>query len=110
MLAMNLRSSTGMQKKICAFCLCGTALFASPVFADRESERGALAKLILEVDALTPLIQAAEAQADQDARIRFQYAWLRQDVARVRQGIADHLNAPQSEPRRFPPLRGDYRR
>ena len=99
-----------MQKKICAFCLCGTALFASPVFADRESERGALAKLILEVDALTPLIQAAEAQADQDARIRFQYAWLRQDVARVRQGIADHLNAPQSEPRRFPPLRGDYRR
>ena len=110
MLAMNLRASTGMQKKICAFFLCGTALFASSALADPESERSALAKLIHEIDALTPLVESAEAQADQDARIRFQYAWLRQDVARVRQGIADHLNAPQSEPRRFPPLRGDYRR
>ena len=98
-----------MQKKICAFCLCDTTLFASSVFADRESERGALAKLIHEIDALTPLVESAEVQADPDARIRFQYDWLRQDVARVRQGIADHLNAPQSEPRRFPPLRGDYR-
>ena len=33
-----------MQKKIRAICLCGTALFASSAFADRESERGALAK------------------------------------------------------------------
>ena len=99
-----------MQKKICAFFLCGTALFASSALADPESERSALAKLIHEIDALTPLIQAAEVQADPDLRIRFQYAWLRQDLARVRQGIAEHLEAPQSEPRRFPPLRGDYRR
>ena len=110
MLAMNLTASTGMQKKICAFCLWGTALFAPPIFADAESERGALAKLIHEVDALTPLIQASEVQADPDLRIRFQYDWLRQDLTRVRHGISDHLNAPQSEPRRFPPLRGDYRR
>ncbi len=110
MFAMNLRASTGMQKKICAFCLCGTALFASSALADPESERSALAKLIHEIDALTPLVESAEVRADPDARIRFQYAWLRQDLARVRQGIADHLNAPQSEPRRFPPLRGDYRR
>lgn len=99
-----------MQKKICAFWLCGTALFASSAFADLASERSALAKLIYEIDTLTPLIQSAEAQADPDLRIRFQYAWLRQDLARVRQGIAEHLEAPQSEPRRFPPLRGDYRR
>ena len=99
-----------MQKKVCAFCLFGTALFATSAIADRESERSTLAKLIHEVDALSPLIQAAEAQADPDARIRFQYDWLRQDLARVRQGISEHLNAPQSEPRRFPPLRGDYQR
>ena len=110
MLAMNLRASTGMQKKTCAFCLCGTVLFTSSVFADRESELRELAKLIHEIDALTPLVESAEVQADPDARIRFQYAWLRQDLARVRQGISEHVNAPQSEPRRFPPLRGDYRR
>lgn len=109
MLAMNLWASTGMRKKICAICLCGIALFATSAHADADPERGALAQLVHEIDALTPLIQAAEAPAEQDARIRFQYAWLRQDLARVRQGISEHLNAPQSEPRRFPPLRGDYR-
>ena len=99
-----------MQKKIRALCLCGIALFGSSALADLDSERSALAKLTHEIDALTPLIQAAEAQADPDLRIRFRYEWLRQDLARVRQGISEHLNAPESEPRRFPPLRGDYRR
>ena len=99
-----------MQKKICAFWLWGTALCASSAFADLASERSALAKLIYEIDTLTPLIQSAEAQADPDLRIRFQYDWLRQDLTRVRQGISEYLNAPQSEPHRFPPLRGDYRR
>ena len=99
-----------MQRKTCGFWLWGTALIASSAFSDPAAERSTLAQLVHEVDALTPLIKAAEAQADPDLRIRFQYAWLRQDVARVRQGIAEHLNAPQFEPRRFPPLRGDYRR
>ena len=110
MLAMNLTTNTGMKKKIYAFFLCGAAFFSLSVFADQASERTALAKLIQELDMLTPLIESAEAQADPDARIRFQYAWLRHDVARVRQGIAEHLETPQSEPRRFPPLHGDYRR
>ena len=110
MLAMNLQASTSMKEKIRALCLFGIALFGSSALADLDSERGSLAKLVHEIDALAPLIHAAEVQADPDARIRFQYEWLRQDLARVRQGISEHLNAPQSEPRRFPPLRGDYRR
>ncbi|MGH8651421.1 MAG: RAQPRD family integrative conjugative element protein [Gammaproteobacteria bacterium] len=80
------------------------------VEADQASERGQLARLAHELEALQPLVDAAEAQADYPARIRFQYPWLRQDLDKVRQGILEHLQAPQGEPRQIPPLAGDYRR
>ncbi len=78
--------------------------------ADADAERGSLTELVHELDALVPLLRAAESQAEPDARIRLQYDWLHQDLARIRLGIQEHLNAPQAEPRRFPPVQGDYRR
>ncbi|MEQ8234498.1 MAG: RAQPRD family integrative conjugative element protein [Gammaproteobacteria bacterium] len=78
--------------------------------ADADAEREALARLAHEVEALEPVIKTAEAQASPDARIRFRYDWLRQDLERVRAGIQEHIDAPRAEPRTFPPLRGDYRR
>ena len=87
-----------------------SALFAAtPVFADADAEREALARLIHEIEALAPLTETAESQASPDARIRFRYDWLRQDLARIRAGIQEHIDAPRTEPRTFPPLRGDYR-
>jgi RAQPRD family integrative conjugative element protein len=80
-----------------------------PAFADGDAEREALARLIHELDALAPLIETAESQANPDARIRFRYDWLRQDLERIRGGIREHVDAPRTEPRTFPPLRGDYR-
>jgi RAQPRD family integrative conjugative element protein len=79
------------------------------VLADADAEREVLARLIHEIEALGPLIETAEAQAILDARIRFRYEWLRQDLSRIRAGIQDHIDAPRAEPRAFPPLRGDYR-
>ena len=78
--------------------------------ADAEGEREQLARLIHELHAVEPLLRAAEAQADPDARVRFRYDWLRQDLERVRSGVQEHLHAPRAEPRSFRPLRGDYRR
>jgi RAQPRD family integrative conjugative element protein len=78
--------------------------------ADADAEREALARLAHEMESLEPLVRQAESQAEPDVRIRFRYEWLRHDLARVRQGIEGHLSAPRSEPRTFPPLRGDYRR
>ena len=78
--------------------------------ADAEGERAALARVIHELQALDPLVRSAESQANPDARVRFRYDWLRQDLQRVRLGIQEHINAPRAQPRSFPPLRGDYRR
>ena len=78
--------------------------------ADADGERAALARISHELEAIQPLITEAASQANPDARIRFQYDWLRQDLNRIQQGIQSHIDAPRSEPRTFPPLRGDYRR
>jgi len=82
----------------------------SLALADADAEREALARLTHEIEALEPLIRSAESQANPDARVRFRYDWLRQDLIRVRLGIQEHIDAPRAEPRTFPPLRGDYRR
>ena len=93
-----------------SFVLLSCMVFTSTGHADFYGEREALARLVHELAALTPLIDEAEVQADHSARIRFQYDWLRQDLARIRLGIQEHINAPRPTPRSVPPLRGDYRR
>ena len=78
--------------------------------ADADGERAMLARIAHELVALEPLIEKARSQADPDGRIKFNYDWLRQDLNRVRLGIEAHIDAPRTQPRTFPPLRGDYRR
>lgn len=102
--------SDPMRTASLAAGLFGSLLLSTTLFADTDLERGSLAQIVHELDGLDPLIRTAESHADTDARIRFQYTWLRQDLARIRLGIEEHLNAPQAEPRRFPPICGDYRR
>ena len=90
--------------------LLGTALPIQFAVADADGEREALARIIHELQAIEPLITEAASQANPDARIRFQYDWLEQDFDHIRLGIQEHIDTPRSEPRTFPPLRGDYRR
>lgn len=77
--------------------------------ADSDAERTALAKIKHEIESLKPLIAEAKAQADTDARVQFHYDWLALDLDRMVLGIQEHLSAPSTQPRSFPPLKGDYR-
>ncbi len=79
-------------------------------FADADGEREVLARINHELQTIIPLINQAVSQANPDARIQFQYDWLKQDIDQIRRGIQEHINTPRSEPRTFPPLHGDYRR
>ena len=90
--------------------LLATVLPVQFAVADADGERAALARITHELQSIEPLITEAAAQANPDARVRFQYDWLRQDLDRIRLGIQAHIDTPRSEPRSFPPLRGDYRR
>ena len=80
------------------------------LYADTDAEREALARIVHELHAIESLITKAQTEADNDARVRFQYDWLRQDVNLMKDGIQAHIDAPRAQPRAFPPLRGDYRR
>ncbi len=90
--------------------LLGSMLPLHQAVADADGEREALARIIHELETLEPLIGEAASQANPDARIRFNFEWLRQDLTKIQQGLQEHIDAPRSEPRTFPPLRGDYRR
>jgi len=83
--------------------------FSSFALADVDGEQVALAKIIHELEALKPLITEAKSQSNPDARIQFQYDWLTLDIHRIKSGIEEHLIAPRTQPRSFPPLKGDYR-
>ena len=82
---------------------------SSFTLADADGERVALAKIIHELEALKPLITEAKSQSNPDARIQFQYDGLALDIYRIKSGIEEHLTAPRTQPRSFPPLKGDYR-
>ena len=86
------------------------SLHSPLTLADAHAEREALARIIHELELLMPLLDEAQAAADADARIHFRYDWLKKDLARVRQGIEEHIDAPRAMPRAVTPLRGDYRR
>ncbi|MEW8509055.1 MAG: RAQPRD family integrative conjugative element protein [Candidatus Thiodiazotropha sp.] len=90
--------------------LLATVLPVQFAMVDADGEREALARIIHEIQAMSPLITEAATQANPDARVRFQYEWLRQDPNRIRLGIQEHIDSLRSEPRTFPPLCGDYRR
>jgi RAQPRD family integrative conjugative element protein len=96
--------------QVLTFGLLGIVLPIQFAIADADGERATLSRIIHELQSLEPLIVEAASQANPDARIRFQYDWLRQDLTRIRLGIQEHIDIPRSEPRTFPPLRGDYRR
>jgi len=103
-------SPSTLLRALVVMALLVTTSLPGLAIADSYSEREVLARLIHELRATEVLIAQAEAQADPDARIHFRYDWLRQDLARIRQGISEHIDAPRAEPRPVPPLRGDYRR
>ena len=87
-----------------AFCL--TPLLS---MAQEDTERHYLALLENEITALEAILHKAELNRDKDARIKFQYEWLRADLGKMKTGIQTHINAPRVNPRKVTPLQGGYR-
>lgn len=101
---------TPANRLLTAFLLMLSALvLLQSTFADSWDERDKLAAIAGELTRLELLVDEARMHANTDARIRFRYDWLHRDLERVRHGIEDHLDAPDTDPRRFPAIRGDYR-
>jgi len=84
------------------------AMMSMAAQADVDSERESLAKISAELERLQRIVANASKTADSNARIKFHYDWLERDLALIKDGIDNHLDAPR-QPRPIPPLKGDYR-
>jgi RAQPRD family integrative conjugative element protein len=81
-----------------------------PAWAEPEWERSELAGLVKEIDFLLQRVEAIQTRmADHAGRLRFQYPDLRRDLERMREGIADYIEADLQVGRTFTPLHGRYR-
>jgi RAQPRD family integrative conjugative element protein len=81
---------------------------AQAASGDADTERENLARISSELDRVQAMVKDAEDRAPSGQRVKFRYDWLRQDLQMLRDGLADHIDAPR-QPRPVPPLRGDYR-
>ena len=82
----------------------------STAHADAFAEKETLARLANEILALEPLIREAERRRSPGSSVKFQYNTLRSDLAKTRHGIEAYINQSNYRPRKFKPLKGDYRR
>lgn len=76
--------------------------------ADEDAQRETLARIAYELARLEQMASEGGKQQEANARTRFRFDWLSRDLALVRRGIEDHVDAPR-QPRPVPVLRGDYR-
>lgn len=90
--------------------LTAALLSSAIIHADAHSEREMLNRLAQQIQALDELIDRAEAESEPDARVQFQYQWLRQDLVRVRKGIEDYVRGAHHDRRTYPPIEGEYQR
>jgi RAQPRD family integrative conjugative element protein len=85
-------------------------LAASVSHASGDQERTVLDNFLVELDALTEIVNEAErAGTDHPTDIRFDYSALETDLSLIRQGVQDYLRKARREPRDLQPLSGDYR-
>ena len=80
------------------------------VMRSTSSELQLLTRLAGAIEELEALIREAEANADPDARIRFDYYQLRTDILSIAQGIQAHIRTPVYTPRTLKPIAGNYGR
>lgn len=91
----------------------------APCYADTQSMNDDLVRLVAELDALLPIIAAAESEQDANSPVQFHFEdWrdakgvrhngLKQDVLAMRAGVVAQINQPVLAPRTITPLADDY--
>lgn len=89
------------------------------VMASEASEKMYLLQMINQLEAVKPLIIAAQNAQIKDARILFHYTsyhdaegikhnGLLEDINEIKKGIQEKLNQTAPEPRHFQAIKGDY--
>ncbi len=111
-----------MRKYFLLLIVVGTTLFSTQAMASEDSaekEKMYLVQMINQLDALRPLIIAAQNEQPKNNRIQFHYTDYRdssgklhngllEDVTAIKQGLEEKLNQTSTEPHQFRAIKGDY--
>ena len=89
-------------------CISGLLFCSSLAFADTAQMNATLARISTILSQVNPLVTLAQKQQDPNARVKFQFDELRQDIAQIQSGIAQAVNCVSIQPRVVQPLSGDY--
>ncbi len=95
------------------------SVFSIHAMANEVRERMYLIQMINQLDALKPLIIAANKEQEPKARIKFHYTFYRdfngithngllEDIHEIKKGIQEKLNQKIGEPRNFQAIKGDF--
>lgn len=96
-----------------------TTLFSSSCYANESDERIYLIQILNQLDAMQPMIIAAQKAEPLNTRIRFHYTkftdaqgnvrnGLLEDIQSIKQGIEEEINKVPIEPRVIKAINGDY--
>lgn len=108
-----------MKKIVFILAILITAIFTQQTFANEIQEKIYLEQILNSLNAIQPLIIAAQKEQPHNTRIRFHYTkfkdsedhWhngLVEDMSAIKKGITAKLNKVTVEPRVMTPIGGDY--
>jgi RAQPRD family integrative conjugative element protein len=108
-----------MEIKITLLIAIVIGLFSLPAIANEAGEKIYLTQIMNQLDAIKPLIIAANNEQEKGTRIKFRYTSYRdsngmshngllEDINIIQKGIQEKLNQTLSEPRHFQAIKGDY--
>ena len=89
------------------FAICLLAL-SSTVYASNAEMNTTLARINTTLNQINPLINLAKQQENTNARVKFQFDALRNDISRIQSGILKAINRVSIQQRTVTPLFGDY--
>ena len=94
-------------------------LLNTAVYADTTEMNNNLVRLVNQIDAMMPIIDAAKAEQDPNARVQFHFeTWtdskgqvhlgLREDLFMIRQALINQINGTNLTPTKVVPLENDF--
>ena len=81
---------------------------ATASHAVTDQERTVLQRLHSELTVINSIVEEAEQSVNQSDRRQVDYAQLKADLQKIREGVGDILNNQRREPRSLPSISGEY--
>lgn len=97
-----------MLKKLLLLLSSLMLLFSDLSFANTSLEDSYLLQIINQLEAIQPLILAAEKAQPKNQRVQFHYSEVLTDIEKIKTGIQEKLHHAVIEPRTVSPIKGDY--